>query len=120
MRDSRLSWGELRDDGTGTIVAFGTVRRADCRELRRLLGRERMVLRDAEREWLIEVVDVGWELRLGELGLAGGSIRLTFISDGDIVLHLSTSVTIGVFVERIKEGCRARHVTDAIGASSEV
>jgi hypothetical protein len=29
MRDSRLSCGELRDDGTGTMDAFGTVRRAE-------------------------------------------------------------------------------------------
>lgn len=116
MRDSRLSCGELRDDGTGTMVAFGTALRAEWRELRRLLGRERMVLRDAEREWFIEVdADVGWESRLGELGLAGGSMRFTFISDGDIDLHVSTSVMMGVFVERVNEGCRARHVTDAIG-----
>jgi hypothetical protein len=73
-----------------------------------------MVLREAEREWLIEVADVGWELRLGESGL-GGSMRLAFISNGDIELHLSTSVMMGVFVERVNEGCRARHVTDTIG-----
>jgi hypothetical protein len=47
--------------------------------------------------------------------LAGGSIRFTFISDGDIDMLLSTSVMIDVFVESVNEGCKARHVTDAIG-----
>lgn len=109
MRDWRRSCGGIRVEGTGTMAPFGTVRRAECRELRRLLGRE-VVLREAEREWVVGVVE-GCELRLGE----GGSIRLTLaISDGDIGSHLSSSVMMGDFVERVNEGCRARHVTDAI------
>jgi hypothetical protein len=52
IRDSRRSWGEVRVVGTGTIAVFGTVRRADWKELRRLFGLDRTVLRDAEREWL--------------------------------------------------------------------
>ena len=114
MRDWRRSCGGMRVEGTGTMAPLGTVRRAECRELRRLLGRE-VVLREAERECVVEVE--GCELRLGE----GGSIRLTLaISDGDIGSHLSSSVIIGDFVERVKEGCRARHVTDAIREGLEL
>ena len=40
---------ELRGEVTGTMAALGTARR-DCKELRRLFGRDRTVLRDAERE----------------------------------------------------------------------
>ncbi|CAG8136264.1 unnamed protein product [Penicillium salamii] len=56
IRDSRLSCGGMRDDGTGTMAPLGTLRRAEWRELRRLLGRE-AVLRDAEREWVIDAVE---------------------------------------------------------------
>lgn len=48
--DSRLSCMELRGDVTGTIAALGTARRGEWTELRRLFGRDRTVLRDAERE----------------------------------------------------------------------
>ena len=50
--DSRLSCVEVvevRGDVTGTMAALGTARRGEWKELRRLLGRDRTVLRDAER-----------------------------------------------------------------------
>ena len=53
IRDSRLSWGGRRVVGSGTMAPLGTVRRAEWKELRRLLGRE--VLHDTEREWDIDV-----------------------------------------------------------------
>lgn len=77
------------------------------------MGRDGTVLRDAEREWLIEVdVDVCDCRRPGSF--PGGSILLTLaISDGDIEGYPLSSVTRGSHLEA-KEGSRARHVTEAI------
>jgi hypothetical protein len=100
MSDSRLSCGELRAEAMGTIAALGTALRAEWKELRLLCGPERAVLRDAEREWLIEVdVDV-WDWRRldsGDFGsLAGGSILFTLgISEIGLEWHALSSVTTG-------------------------
>lgn len=104
----------MRADATGTIAVLGTARRAEWWELRRLLGRDRTVLREAEREWVIEVdVDVCDSLRadwVGDLGSLVGewSFILDATSDGDIdmELHLLTSVMTGsqVFVEMARVG----------------
>ena len=122
--DSRLSCTELQRDVTGTMAALGIARRGEWTELRRLLGRDRPVLREAERERLIEVdVDVCDSRRSGPF--PGGSILFTLgvISDGDIGdrvgdLHPWRFEMVGSHLEIDRDGSRARHVTEAISLSA--
>lgn len=84
-----MSSGFGRDEGTGTILILALAdRRGEWKELCRLGGRDRAVLRELEREWWIElaaeeglddVVARGPDKRVGESGLLELECSILFL-----------------------------------------
>jgi hypothetical protein len=98
------------------MVAFGTVRRAECSELRRLVGRERTALREPEREWLAEV---GGDSRCG-----GGSTLFIILGEeqsvGEHGVSSDTAMAAEVVIvfDKVSASMCRVHVMDMVNVLS--